>query len=40
MPHGSTRTASDTGPLSADGLDALVSELLALTKRELDRSEG
>jgi chorismate mutase len=27
--------AANTGPLSADGLDALVSELLALTKREL-----
>lgn len=25
----------NTGPLSADGLDRLVSELLALTKREL-----
>jgi 3-deoxy-7-phosphoheptulonate synthase/chorismate mutase len=30
-------SASNTGPLSAEGLDALVSELLALTKRELDR---
>ncbi len=29
--------AANTGPLSAEGLDALVSELLALTKRELDR---
>lgn len=29
--------ASNEGPLSAEGLDALVSELLALTKRELDR---
>ena len=29
-------TAND-GPLSAEGLDALVTELLALTKRELDR---
>ena len=27
--------AVNTGPLSADGLDRLVSELLALTKREL-----
>ena len=27
--------ALNTGPLSADGLDRLVSELLALTKREL-----
>jgi chorismate mutase len=26
---------TNAGPLSADGLDALVSELLALTKREL-----
>jgi chorismate mutase len=25
----------NTGPLSAEGLDALVTELLALTKREL-----
>jgi len=32
--------AANTGPLSAQGLDALVSELLALTKRELDRPEG
>jgi chorismate mutase len=30
-------TAANGGPLSADGLDVLVSELLALTKRELDR---
>ena len=29
--------ADNGGPLSAEGLDALVSELLALTKRELDR---
>jgi chorismate mutase len=29
--------AANGGPLSADGLDVLVSELLALTKRELDR---
>jgi chorismate mutase len=29
--------AANRGPLSAEGLDALVSELLALTKRELDR---
>jgi 3-deoxy-7-phosphoheptulonate synthase/chorismate mutase len=29
--------ASNAGPLSAEGIDALVSELLALTKRELDR---
>ena len=29
--------AANTGPLSSEGLDALVSELLALTKRELDR---
>lgn len=29
--------AANTGPLSPAGLDALVSELLALTKRELDR---
>jgi len=29
--------AANGGPLSAEGLDALVSELLALTKRELDR---
>ena len=29
--------AANTGPLSAEGLDAFVSELLALTKRELDR---
>ena len=29
--------AANTGPLSAEGLDALVRELLALTKRELDR---
>jgi chorismate mutase len=28
-------TALNTGPLSPDGLDRLVSELLALTKREL-----
>ena len=28
--------AANTGPLSAEGLDALVSELLALTKREID----
>ncbi len=27
--------AANAGPLSADGLDALVGELLALTKREL-----
>jgi chorismate mutase len=26
---------ANSGPLSADGLDALVTELLALTKREL-----
>jgi chorismate mutase len=26
---------ANTGPLSAEGLDALVTELLALTKREL-----
>ena len=30
--------AANGGPLSAAGLDELVSELLALTKRELDRS--
>jgi chorismate mutase len=30
-------SASNPGPLSAEGLDALVSELLALTKRELER---
>ena len=29
--------ATNAGPLSAEGLDALVQELLALTKRELDR---
>jgi len=29
--------AANGGPLSAEGLDAVVSELLALTKRELDR---
>ena len=29
--------AANTGPLSPEGLDALVAELLALTKRELDR---
>ncbi len=29
--------AANGGPLSAEGLDALVRELLALTKRELDR---
>jgi chorismate mutase len=29
--------AANTGPLSAEGLDALVGELLALTKRELER---
>ena len=29
--------AANRGPLSDQGLDALVSELLALTKRELDR---
>ena len=29
--------AANRGPLSAEGLDALVTELLALTKRELDR---
>ena len=29
--------AANAGPLSAEGLDALVTELLALTKRELDR---
>jgi chorismate mutase len=28
-------TDANTGPLSAEGLDALVTELLALTKREL-----
>ena len=28
-------TTVNTGPLSADGLDRLVSELLALTKHEL-----
>jgi chorismate mutase len=28
---------ANAGPLSATGLDALVDELLALTKRELDR---
>jgi chorismate mutase len=28
---------ANAGPLSAEGLDALVTELLALTKRELDR---
>jgi chorismate mutase len=27
--------AANAGPLSADGLESLVSELLALTKREL-----
>jgi chorismate mutase len=32
--------AANTGPLSAEGLDALVGELLALTKRELERPEG
>ena len=29
--------AANGGPLSPEGLDELVSELLALTKRELDR---
>ena len=29
--------AANTGPLSPEGLDALVDELLALTKRELSR---
>ena len=29
--------AANAGPLSAEGLNALVTELLALTKRELDR---
>jgi chorismate mutase len=29
--------AASDGPLSPEGLDALVTELLALTKRELDR---
>ena len=29
--------AANSGPLSPEGLDALVVELLALTKRELDR---
>ena len=29
--------AANAGPLSAEGLDALVRELLELTKRELDR---
>ena len=29
--------AANRGPLSPEGLDALVAELLALTKRELDR---
>jgi 3-deoxy-7-phosphoheptulonate synthase/chorismate mutase len=29
--------AANAGPLSAEGLDALVDELLALTKRELSR---
>ena len=29
--------AANAGPLSDDGLERLVSELLALTKRELDR---
>ena len=28
--------AANRGPLTPEGLDALVSELLALTKRELD----
>ena len=28
---------ANDGPLSAEGLDELVTELLALTKRELDR---
>ena len=28
---------ANQGPLSPEGLDALVAELLALTKRELDR---
>ena len=28
---------ANRGPLTPEGLDALVSELLALTKRELDR---
>lgn len=28
---------ANDGPLSADGLDALVTELLALTKREMAR---
>jgi chorismate mutase/prephenate dehydrogenase len=30
--------AANAGPLSAEGLDALVDELLALTKRELSRN--
>ena len=29
--------AANAGPLSLEGLEALVAELLALTKRELDR---
>ena len=29
--------AANSGPLTPEGLDALVSQLLALTKRELDR---
>ena len=29
--------AANPGPLSPEGLDGLVTELLALTKRELDR---
>lgn len=29
--------AANRGPLTPEGLDELVSELLALTKRELDR---
>jgi len=29
--------SANAGPLSPEGLDALVTELLALTKRELDR---
>lgn len=28
---------ANTGPLSADGLDRLVTELLAITKREMER---
>jgi chorismate mutase len=30
--------AANGGPLTSEGLDELVSEILALTKRELDRS--